>query len=129
MHSRNTLLAGTALVSGDAKALIFATGSNSAFGKIAKLTQATNATVSPLQFEIAHTTRIVAGLSLALICHLPAVEALGCITVICTDKTGTLTQNLKSVKRLFIGGRLVEAIPNQLTSLVEPYRRFFEVAA
>jgi len=42
LHSRNVLLAGTSLVSGEAKALVFATGSHSAFGRIAQLTQATS---------------------------------------------------------------------------------------
>ncbi len=66
MHSRNTLLAGTSLVSGEAKALVFATGSHSAFGLIAKLTQATDDTGSPLQIEIIRVSRIVASLALAL---------------------------------------------------------------
>ena len=169
--SRNVLLAGSSMVAGDGKALVFATGMNTEFGKIARLTQTARELSSPLQREIKRLSRLVAmlatalgalffligqalGLSFwenllfaigiivanvpegllptvtlslamatqrmakrnALIRHLPAVEALGAATVICTDKTGTLTQNRMHVSRLFFEG-LCEPAPAEVASV------------
>ncbi|MBN2457580.1 HAD-IC family P-type ATPase [Candidatus Woesearchaeota archaeon] len=44
----------------------------------------------------------------ALIKNLESVETLGCTTVICTDKTGTITQNRMSVNSVLLGDSLVD---------------------
>lgn len=185
LDARNVLLAGTSLVAGEARAVVFATGMHTEFGKIAHLTQTVRKTTSPLAHEIARLSRWVALLSLALgvvffflgrslglnfwqnllfaigiivanvpegllptltlalalgaqrmarrnalIRHLPAVETLGSTTVICTDKTGTLTRNRMEVRRVFADGR-IEAIDHASAwrAPADCGRHFLEIAA
>jgi sodium/potassium-transporting ATPase subunit alpha len=158
LRARNVLLAGTALVSGEGKAVVFATGRQTEFGRIAHLTQTGGVPVSPLRRELAHLSRMIAALAVAigigffalgtlvgipfwrdlifsiglivavvpegllptltlslvlaaqrmamrnvLIRHLTSVETLGSATVICTDKTGTLTEGRMQVRELLLG--------------------------
>lgn len=48
----------------------------------------------------------------AIMKELSAVESLGCVSVICSDKTGTLTQNKMTVNDVFIDGQVIR--PDEL---------------
>ncbi len=160
----NLIFAGTATATGTGKAVVYATGMTTEFGKIAGLTQTVSAGASPLQKQLARTVQIIAGLAIvegviffvlgflvvrlplgnvllfavgvltanvpegllptltlslavatqrmvqqnALVKKLSSVETLGSTTVICTDKTGTLTQNEMTVRRIWTSGTSYE---------------------
>lgn len=159
LEAHNLVFAGTSVLTGHGRAIVYATGISSQFGHIARLTQTIAEQSSPLQKEMARVTRRVSimatslgavifflaitlthatlaqafifsmgmvvafvpegmlptvTLSLALavqrmarrkalVKRLSSVETLGCTNVICTDKTGTLTQNEMTVVRAMCG--------------------------
>ncbi len=57
----------------------------------------------------------------AIIKDLKAVESLGCVSVICSDKTGTLTQNKMTVQDIYIGEEVITAEKLNLKSRLHRY--------
>jgi calcium-translocating P-type ATPase len=160
LDASNCVFTGTSVTSGTGKAVVFATGLRTEFGRIYRLTAELPRETSPLQRQVSHMARrvaivaIVAGVLLfavrvmtgnpaslsfvfalgvmvalvpeglpatlsvslaigvrrmarrhALIKRLVVVEALGSTTVICTDKTGTITKGEMTLQQIFESGR------------------------
>ncbi len=164
LYSPNLVFMSTSVAKGQGKAVVYASGMGTQFGKIASLTQNIQEEDSPLQKEIALMAKYdffialtvgivffaasltVLHVSLAtsflfmigvMVCCVPeglqvtvssalainvlkmakqnvlvkrlsAVQTLGSVTVICTDKTGTITKGEMTVTKLWVKDRIIE---------------------
>ena len=163
LDSPNLVFMSTSVAKGQGKAVVFATGMGTQFGKIANLTQAIREESSPLHKEIERTAKydfvlaVVVGAAFfvasmlwlhlnfvtsilfmigvmislvpeglqvtvssalainvlkmvkenVLVKRLSAVQTLGSVTVICTDKTGTITKGEMTVEKLWVKDQTV----------------------
>jgi P-type Ca2+ transporter type 2C len=154
----NLVFAGTSVVSGTGRAVVYETGMTTQFGRIANLTQAVPEAPSVLQTQLEHLTRRISLLAIGLgvvvtvvsiaqlkmdwiealllgvglivafipeglrplvtltlamagqrladkgvlVKQLATIETLGATSVICTDKSGTLTQNQMTVREVWV---------------------------
>lgn len=161
LEHANLIFAGTSVVSGTGRAVVYATGMLTQFGRIAKLTHSVPKTTSRLQKEMARLSQVLSVVALAfgilvlivayhdvglppgeafvlamgivvaiipeglipmvtlslamgvqrlahkgvLVKKLSSLETLGNLSILCTDKSGTLTQNQMTVCNLWIGGQ------------------------
>ncbi|MBP2030688.1 sodium/potassium-transporting ATPase subunit alpha [Methanohalophilus levihalophilus] len=158
LECRNMVFSGTLVQTGNGRAIVTGTGSNTQIGQLAALTHQTESVETPLRKELNHFIHVISSIAMflgisffavgyflqeiflanlifaigiivanvpegllptvtlalsisskkmakknALIKQLESVETLGSTTVICTDKTGTLTQNKMAVSSIVTG--------------------------
>lgn len=164
LDAPNLVFMSTSVAKGRGRAVVFATGMKTMFGRIADLTQEIGEELSPLQKEIAYTAKydfilavVVGGIfftvgliwlhltflgsilfmigvmvacvpeglqvtvssALAinvlkmlkrnvLVKRLSAVQTLGSVTVICTDKTGTITKGEMTVTKIWVDDKVIQ---------------------
>lgn len=65
----------------------------------------------------------------AIIKELKAVESLGCVSVICSDKTGTLTQNKMTVQDIYLDGTVLKPGDIDLTNQLHRYLMYDAILA
>jgi magnesium-transporting ATPase (P-type) len=158
------IFTGSTAVLGQGRAVVYATGMDTEFGKIAGLTQGVEERLSPLQKNVAKLSKFISMIAVSLgvfffvtgklvvgmdwleasvfaigiivanvpegllptltmalsvaaqrmakrnvlVKRLSSVETLGSTTVICTDKTGTLTANQMTVREIWLPGASIE---------------------
>lgn len=158
LECRNMVFSGTLVQTGNGKAIVIGTGSDTQIGKLAALTEQTSSVDTPIRKELNHFIKIISAIAIflgvsffligfliqdtflsnlifaigiivanvpegllptvtlalslsskrmakrnALIKQLESVETLGSTTVICTDKTGTITQNKMAIHSVYTG--------------------------
>lgn len=165
LEQPNLIFAGTSVAAGTGRAVVYATGMLTQFGRIAHLTQTIADPPSPMQKELRQVTKIITlvalgigllvlivgfttGLGLSrtdllvftlgiivgvipeglpatltlslaiavqrltqkgvLVKKLNTIETLGTVSVICTDKSGTLTQNQMTVREIWTSRRKIK---------------------
>lgn len=167
-ESPNLLFAGTTVVAGRGIAIVYATGKQTEFGKVAKLTAGLSRGKSTLELQVQRIVQVITRIALvmgllvfalavwwigldlresfifaigiivanvpegllptvslslavgvqrmakqnALVRRLSAVEALSATTVICTDKTGTLTLNEMTVRKIWVPNSEIQIVGN-----------------
>ena len=185
LDSRNLVFSGTLVSSGSGRALVYATGDETAIGQVARVTRETERLETPIRRELRHFIRVISSIAAALgvvffvagwavgnpfwtnlvfaigiivanvpegllptvslalaiagrkmasrnalIKTLESAETLGSTTVICTDKTGTLTLDEMRVSDLHLGlaelpTAPVEEVPEALLTEFEWALRVF----